>query len=173
MKVQFLLLPAALMLTEPSQAAVYLSVAQAQQVMFPGRTFTQDFRVISDAQAASIERKSGVSVPGRQLKTWRVAGGGWFIADEVTGDHEFIPFALALDEHGAVKSVEILEYREYVGGEVRNPKWLAQFKGKKDGVSLELTKDIQNISGATLSSQHITEGIHRLLASYAVVLAPR
>lgn len=171
MKGKFLFVPAALLLMEPVHAAVYLNVEQAQQLLFPGCSFVQDFRSITENQAASIEKKSGVAVRSRQLKAWKVSGGGWFIADEVAGDHDFIPFALALDDKGTVKSVEIMEYREYVGGEIRNPKWLAQFAGKKDGSSLELNKDIQNISGATLSSQHMAEGIHRLLASYGVILA--
>lgn len=173
MRARFLLLSAALMVASPAQATVYLTVEQAQQLMFPGSNFKEDFRAISDAQAASIQRRGGIPVKGRQLKVWRVSGGGWFIVDEVIGDHEFIPFALALDDHGAVKSVEILEYNEYTGDQVRNPKWLEQFVGKKDGSSLELDKDIQNISGATLSSQHVTDGIRRLLASYAILLSPR
>ncbi len=38
---------------------------------------------------------------------------------------------------------------------------------------LKLTEDIQNISGATLSSKHITDGVRRLLATYELVLAKR
>lgn len=97
--------------------------------------------------------------------------GGWFIVDEVVGKHAFIPIAVGLDGSGAVKSIEILEYREAFGSEVRNPKWLAQFDGKRNGATLSLTKDIQNISGATLSSKHITDGVRRLLATYALAIA--
>jgi hypothetical protein len=32
-------------------------------------------------------------------------------------------------------------------------------------------RDIQNLSGATLSSQHLTDGIRRILATYAFVVA--
>ncbi|MTJ81595.1 MAG: FMN-binding protein [Telmatospirillum sp.] len=173
MNARFLLLSAALMVASPAQATVYLTVEQAQQLMFPGGSFQPDFRSISDEQAASIERRCGVATKGRQLKVWRVSGGGWFMVDEVIGDHDFIPFAVALDDRGAVKSVEILEYSEYVGGDVRNPKWLAQFIGKQDGTPMVLDKDIQNISGATLSSQHVTDGVRRLLAAYAILLAHR
>ena len=67
-------------------------------------------------------------------------------------------------------AVEIMDYRETYGGEVRNPKWRAQFVGKANGAPLQLDKDIKNISGATLSSRHITEGVRRLLAFYEVAL---
>jgi Na+-translocating ferredoxin:NAD+ oxidoreductase RnfG subunit len=172
MHTRFFLIPeASLAIVSPACATVYLSLEQAQALMFPGATFAQDFKTLSDDQVSQIEKQSDTNVLNRNLKAWRVSGGGWFIADEVVGKHEFIPVAIAIDKNGAVKDVEILEYREAYGGDVRNPKWLAQFDGKKSGDSVHLTDDIQNISGATLSSKHITDGVRRLLATYAVALA--
>jgi len=69
-----------------------------------------------------------------------------------------------------VKGVEILEYRESFGGQVRDPAWLAQFTAKHHGDALVLTGDIRNISGATLSSKHITGGVKRLLSTYAIAV---
>ena len=100
-----------------------------------------------------------------------MSSGGWFIVDQVIGKHEFIPFAVGLDAEGSVKQIEILEYREAYGSQVRNPAWRAQFTGKRHGAALTLQKDIPNISGASLSSRHITDGVKRLLATYAIVLA--
>jgi hypothetical protein len=173
MRARFFLLPVgALAIIAPAHATVYLSLAQAQQLMFPGANFTPDFRNITPEQAAAIEKASGVAVRSRALQLWRVSTGGWFIADEVLGKHEFIPFALGLGAGGAVKSVEILEYRESYGSQIRNPAWRNQFTGKAHGAALTLNQDIQNISGATLSSRHITDGVKRLLATYAITIAP-
>jgi len=170
---KFILLPvAALAIPVPAHAAVYLTLEQAQALMFPAATFTAEFRTLSDAQAEAIEKASGVNVRHRTLRVWRVSTGGWFIADEVVGKHDFIPFALALDSDGSVKSVEILEYRETYGGDVRDQSWRAQFTGLRNGARLRLNEDIRNISGATLSSRHVTDGVKRLLATYALVLAP-
>ena len=172
MRAQFLLLPVATLgIVSPACATVYMSVDQAQQLMFPGATFTPDFRTLTGRQADAIEDASGVGVRSHDLHLWRVSTGGWFIADQVVGKHEFIPLALGLDATGAVKDVEILEYREAYGDQVRSPAWRAQFTGKRHGANLKLTKDIQNISGATLSSRHITDGIKRLLATYALAIA--
>ena len=172
MKVEFFLVPAsALVIAVPAHATVFLTIEQAQALAFPGATFMKDFRTLTTGQVSAIERASGTDVRSRELKVWHASDGGWFIVDEVVGKHDFIPIALALDANGAVKLVEILEYREAYGGEVRNPKWLAQFTGKQSGAALQLTHDIENISGATLSSKHITDGVRRLLATYAVVLA--
>ncbi len=172
MRAEFFLIPvAAATICVPAHATVYLTVEQAQVLMFPNARFTPDFRTLSDAQAAAIERDSGVNVRNRALQAWRASTGGWFIADDVVGKHDFIPFALGLDQSGRVVGVEILEYRESYGYEVRDPGWRGQFIGKARGAKLTLTEDIQNISGATLSCRHITDGVKRLLATYAIVLA--
>jgi Na+-translocating ferredoxin:NAD+ oxidoreductase RnfG subunit len=174
MDARFFLVPmAALTIVQPSQATTYLSIQQAQALMFPGATLTEDFRTLSDAQVAVIEKTSDANVGNKQLRAWKSSTGGWFIADQVVGKHDFIPFVVALDDNGAVKDVEILEYREAYGGEVANAKWRAQFSGKDHQSPLKLTKDIQNISGATLSSKHITDGVRRLVVTHALVLAAR
>lgn len=172
MRARFILIPlSATVVVSPVHATVYLSIEQAQKLMFPGASFTPDFRKLTDGQISTIEKNSGVNVRNTDVKVWRVSTGGWFIADEVVGKHEFIPFALGLDANGAVKDIEILEYREAYGGEIRNAAWRAQFTGKRQGAALKLDGDIQNISGATLSSKHITDGVKRLLATYDLVLA--
>ncbi len=139
--------------------------------MFPHATFTPAFQTLAPDQAKAIEKMSSVAVRGKQLKVWKVSTGGWFLVDEAVGKHEFIPFALAIDNKGAVKSVEILEYREAYGSQIRDSKWRGQFAGKHAGDKLLLGKDIQNISGATLSCRHITDAVKRLLSTYEVVLA--
>jgi len=171
-KSRFLLLPLAPLVAPggPAYATVYLSVEQAQALIFPGATFQPDARMLTNEQAKAIERASGVNVRSKQLKLWRVSTGGWFIVDEVVGKHEFIPFALALDDTGAVKAIEILEYREAYGGQIREPDWRKQFVGKQPGSKLQLNKSVRNISGATLSCKHITDGVNRLLATYDIVL---
>jgi hypothetical protein len=170
-RIYWLALPPAALISSASCATTYLTVEQAQALMFPNARFAPDFRTLTDAQAAAIEKDSGVNVRNRGLQVWRVSTGGWFIADDVVGKHEFITFALGLDPTGAVKDIEILEYRESYGSEVRQPEWRAQFTGKRQGAKLKLDDDIKNISGATLSSKHITDGVKRLLSTYAIVLA--
>lgn len=148
-----------------------MTLEQAQAQMFPGATFSPDFRALTDAQADQIETLSGENVRNKEIKIWKVSTGGWFIADEVVGKHEFIPTALGLNADGTVKDIEILEYREAYGSQIRDPAWRAQFTGKRNGDTLTLTQDIKNISGATLSSRHITGGVKRLLATYATIIA--
>ena len=67
-----------------------------------------------------------------------------------------------VDPRGRVRHVDILQYRKSYGGEVRSPSWLAQFVGKTSRSPLQVGNDIRNISGATLSSMHVTEGVKRI-----------
>ncbi len=168
----FTVAPAVLVAVAPAagHATVYLTVEQARESMFPGETMTARFRQLQPRQIAAIKKASGVAPTSKELKAWRAQDGGWFILDRVLGKHEFITYAVALTPNGAVKRIEILEYRETYGGEIRNANWRRQFVGKSFGSQLKLGGDIRNISGATLSSRHITDGVRRLLATWQLVL---
>ena len=143
--------PAAVVLpiAAPAYAVQYLSVAQAQKLAFPSAT-----------QFAEAEG-------GR---AWRAEAGGkllgLLVVDHVIGKHLYIDYAVALAPGGRVQRVEILAYRESYGGEIRSPSWLAQFVGKTSGSALKVGGDIRNISGATLSCMHVTEGVKRIVAAY-------
>jgi Na+-translocating ferredoxin:NAD+ oxidoreductase RnfG subunit len=86
----------------------------------------------------------------------------------VIGKHLAIDYALALSPAGEVRQLEILTYRESYGGEIRSADWRKQFEGKTSRSPLALNDDIRNISGATLSSRHVTEGVKRVLATYDI-----
>jgi Na+-transporting NADH:ubiquinone oxidoreductase subunit NqrC len=171
------IIPAAVVAIAPAPAAatVYLTIPAAQQALFPGAHFVEHPLALSDAQRKAIARAAGAPGYDKVQRVWEVRSGngrvGWFILDRVIGKHEFITYALALGADGTVRGVEILEYRETYGGEIRNPNWRRQFVGKRPGSQLQLDKDIKNISGATLSSRHVTDGIRRLLVTYQMLLA--
>lgn len=172
----FTLLPVAAvaMAPAPAQATVYMTVASARQAMFPGASFDAHDLAFSPEQRKLIAKASGVGSFDKVQRVWEMRQGsaraGWFIVDRVLGKHEMITYAVALTPDGAVKRIEILEYRETYGGEIRNPAWRQQFVGKRFGSALRLGKDIRNISGATLSSRHVTDGVRRLLITYQMLL---
>ena len=168
--IRWLTIPALVCGAVPAHAVTYLTIEQAQAAIFPGKKLTPADVTLTPDQRKAIARASGVRVRNPDLKVWKVEGGGWFILDEVIGKHEFITYAVGLTGDGAVKQIEVMDYRETYGGQVRDEKWRAQFTGKKHGAKLKLDDDIQNISGATLSSRHIADGVRRLLATYELVL---
>ena len=135
-------------IASPTLAVQYLTVDAAQRLAFPS--------------ANRFVENGGL--------TWKAQAGdkllGLFVVDHVIGKHLYIDYAVALDPSGRVMRVDILQYRESYGGEVRERSWLAQFVGKTSGSALKVGSDIRNISGATLSSLHVTEGVKRILATY-------
>ena len=165
----WLLLPVAAVSTSV-YATTYLTVEQAQQAIFPGIKLTEASVTLSDAQRQQIEKASGVSVYRKEVRLWRAPAGGIFVVDEVIGKHEFITYAVGLDASGAVKDIEIVDYRETYGYQVRDPEWRKQFVGKTAADPLRLTHDIRNVSGATLSCKHVADGVKRVLATYDVAL---
>lgn len=159
-----------------AHATQYLTVAQAQRTLFPSASaFLDRSLTFTPTQRKAIANASRVGVNAKVQIVFEARGPGgrvgWLFLDQVLGKHELISYALALDATGAVRSIEILDYRETYGGEIRNPKWRQQFVGKRAGAALQLDRDIRNISGATLSSRHVTDGVRRLLATYALFFA--
>lgn len=164
------LLPVAT-LVAPVHATDYLTVAQAQAEFFPGMTLTPAPIVVDDRLADALKDRSGVHEPFDGKNVWRAPDGGFFIVDKVVGKHEMITYAIGLDAHGAVKGIEILTYHETYGYEVRNADWRAQFIGKTSHDPVKLGDDIRNVSGATLSCKHVSQGVKRVLALYELALA--
>src|SRR5262249_41675188 len=96
--------------------------------------------------------------------------GGYFVVDEVLGKHERIKYAVAIGSDGAVRGIEIMEYNESYGYEVRDPAWRQQFVGKTVASRPELHAGIKNISSATLSSKHLAAGVKRILVMHELAL---
>ncbi len=169
--------PPAIVMTaaSPLMAAQYMTVEQAQKAAFPDAVkFTPADVIFTPDQAKAIEQLTGQKLMVRGEQVWKVEDksgqAGYFILDYVIGKHLIIDYAVSLSPQGAVRKVDILEYRESYGGEVAGADWLDQFKGKTPSDSMEPGEDIRIISGATLSSRHVTEGVKKVLAIYAVCL---
>lgn len=152
-------------------AADYLDIEQVRQQHFAATALRQITLTLDEGVQAELRRRSGIQQPFAPRGVWQALSGGWLISDEVFGRHEKIGYAVALDAAGRVTGVEILSYRESYGGEVRKADWRAQFVGRRAGDALELGADIRNISGATLSCKHVTQGVRRVLALYQLVLS--
>ena len=97
---------------------------------------------------------------------------GHVFVDEVIGRQSLITYAVGIDAGGALRNLEIMAYRESHGGELRNPAWRGQFAHRSELGELRFRADIKNISGATLSSEHVTQGVRWLLALWQSALRP-
>jgi Na+-translocating ferredoxin:NAD+ oxidoreductase RnfG subunit len=163
-------------LASSAHAADYLTVAQAQVLLFPAaKDFADQTLKFDDAQRNRIKAAAGVRQRTAEQKVWRAERDGqllgWFIVDEVIGKHEFITYAMAISPDGHVLGVEILSYRETHGGQVRDASWRKHFAGKTLADRFKLDEDVPNISGATLSCRNVMDGVKRLLVVHKLFLA--
>ena len=149
-------------------AATFSTAGEVAQRAFKTATAFADVLVTpSPDDARALAPPGGLPKTG-PLRTIEARQGdtalGRVIVDSVLGKFEQIDYAVAIDASGKVLAIEILTYREGHGAEVRLPAWRNQFVGKTAADPVKIGSDIANISGATLSCTHITDGVHRLVA---------
>ncbi len=170
------LIPAAIYATAPQCiAAKYMSVDEARALIYPmADEYVAKPVQLTPEQMKEIDKLSGVRGRTSQQQVWQALSKGkligWFFVDQVIGKHELITYALGINADGSVRQVQIIEYLEVYGSQVRYPRWRDQFVGKTVDSPLRLDSDIGNISGATLSARHLTDGIKRLLFLHQSVL---
>jgi hypothetical protein len=161
----------------PAFAMQYLTPEQAQKLMVPeADAFKPQPLALDAAQMRQVEQLSGL--PARSVQ-WRAVGAykgdqllGYMVLDDVVGKFELISYAVGVNPDASIRQVEILIYRESHGGEVRLPAWRRQFVGKTaKGGGLSIGAGVANISGATLSCTHVTDGVRRIAAVAQVALA--
>jgi FMN-binding domain len=153
-----------------AHAKIYISIEQAQKILFPNKTLTKNPIIITDDLQDRMRAASSIRYPFQGERIWKVSDGSWLVIDEVIGKHEMVTYAVALSPTGSILGIEILEYVESYGYEVAEPEWRKQFVGKTVNDPIKLNQDIQNISGATLSCKHITDGVKRVTVLYDLAL---
>jgi len=161
----------------PAIAADYLSAEAAQRALFPeAGEFTPIVVALDDAGRRRLLELAGPQPQHGTLRIWAARRDGRVIGhvlvDEVVGRVDLITYAVGIDAAGRLGTPEILSYRESHGGEIRAAGWRRQFANRDDLATLRFGHDVKNIAGATLSSEHVTQGIRWLLALWQTALQP-
>ena len=84
------------------------------------------------------------------------------LLDNTIGKTMPITFLVLFNEHQEVIYSSIIKYREAYGGEISGRNWLDQFLGMKQDSLFKHGKEIDGITGATLSVKSFTKGISKL-----------
>lgn len=163
-------------------AALLLPVGVAGQVK-PEESLRKIF-----GDSVAVERKTLVltaaerkDIAERARSDWRSDTIAWYLCrardsvagygflDNVKGKMNLITYLVGLTPGGTVADVDVLAYRESYGGEIAYRSFRNQFRGKGSGDGIVAGKDIRNISGATISVHAITDGVRRIVATFARV----
>lgn len=164
-----LLLSICFIMNSAAFATQYFTLPEAQEKLFAGAEM-MPLRKLSPAkyERALAERSGPVNTTW--LATMNGKTLGWVVAEHVIGKHDYIDFAIGINADGRISGFEILNYRESYGGQVTGSAWRQQFIGKRGSDAVKVGTDVQNISGATMSSTHLAESIKSLLRYHREVL---
>ncbi len=153
-----------------SHAVIYMTEASAQEEFFPGLAMSAHMHALTAPEIRLIRTRIGESIPiSPLLRYWQGPNGERMYVDAVIGKHDWIQYALGIRADGHVCGLEILEYREAYGSEIRTSGWRHQFIGYPVQSAALLNQNIKTISGATLSSRHVTEGVERLMVIHELI----
>ncbi len=92
-----------------------------------------------------------------RVKSCRV--GGCSIEKETNGPREYFDYFICFNKKGVVQDLKVFNYAATHGQEVSSRGWLKQFIGFSSKQELEVGKNIDSISGATISVYAITDDI--------------
>jgi len=154
-------------------AQSFLREADAPRAIFGEAAIaTRKTLELTDAELVSLGQKLGRKIevrryPYLEVNNARGLAGLIFIFD-VIGQSQPITFAAGVTTDGALQDVQVMMYREPQGDEIQEKRFRRQFAGKRLNDPIALGKDIDAISGATISSRSASYAARKALALFEV-----
>lgn len=152
----------------PASAEIYLTESQALGVVLGDHAVVRrEQKNLDPVQRKRLEDASGLRFPEAFVTFFIAAQDGkpvkYAIVMNEIGKSEPITFMVGMTPDGKVAEVVIMEFRENRGWEVKEKRFLNQFRGKSAKNAIRIDEDIVNYTGATLSSKAVARGVKRAL----------
>ena len=145
-------------LREETESLIYNHYGDSVSVLFKKISIPKEIKL-------HAEKNARLRFIRDQIYIWEISSNeemiGLAYLDNVKGKSQPITFVVFFDSNGRVLKSHIVKYREPIGGEVSNQYWLKQFFGRSSVSGYKIGSDIDGISGATISVNAVTRGIHR------------
>jgi hypothetical protein len=165
----FRLIGFVVLLAPAASARVLLTQSQALELAFPvsGTRIERRTAFLTPEQLDAAEKNAQTKI---ESKVWtyyvgfsskNFYGTAYFESHRVRTMNE--TFMVVVNPDHTVRSVEILSFAEPDDYMASKP-WLEQFHGKNLNNELFLRRGLRNITGASLTSEVITQGVRRILA---------
>ena len=143
---------------EDAEELIFSTYGEDIQVDFKKWNPPQEIKIYSEKKARSRFMFDHVYV-------WKISESnslvGVAILDNVLGKSLPITYLTCFNMDGQLINAHIVKYREDYGYEVGNKRWLNQFIGLDVNSDFIIGKNIDGISGATISVNSVTRGINR------------
>lgn len=116
----------------------------------------------------ALAKAMGHGVPREKYVVFVAQSGasidGFAVIDEEKGQHLPITFGVKLNPDSSVAAFEVMVYREGYGDEIREKRFRRQFLNMGLGDKIRLGRDVDAISGATISSNSSAIAVRRAVA---------
>jgi Na+-translocating ferredoxin:NAD+ oxidoreductase RnfG subunit len=150
----------------PARAEAFFTLRELLATHFKSSARVTYVQVRPNAeQRQHVERRLGRALSKRDYTFYVATTGsrvdGYALFDEERGQHELISFGTFFDAEGRVTRVEVLAYREPYGDGIRAERFRKQFVGRRANSGFSPERDIDAISGASISSRSMCAGVER------------
>ncbi len=156
------------------QAKVFFYRKQALKLAFPGADVVEKKNfLLKKEELKRVQTLAKVPVDSRMFTFYIGKKKGKVIGFAAIDSHTVrtMPetFMAVINPDGKIRSIHILAFYEPL--EYLSPlRWLKQFVGRGLSSDLRINRDIQGITGATLSARAVTRGVRKVLALYLVLV---
>jgi hypothetical protein len=154
-----------------ARAKSYQTQQQALTAAFSSAPVERKTLFLTKEQADAIEKSSRAKVSSRVV-SYYVSRGGGAVAGVAFFDRQIVrdmpvTFMVAVKPNGEIDRVEILSFDE--PEDYLPPlRWLQLYRAKRLGDDLAIGRGIPHITGASLTSQAMNDGVRRALATFEV-----
>lgn len=164
----------ALLIPNISNAEVFLTKDKALELSFPEATNIESRQIfLSKDQQEQAEQLAKTDIDSRFYIFYIAKKGDEEIGYAVIDTHllrtstETVLFVI--DKDGKLEKAEVLAFfepQDYMQGE----RWMQLFFGKDLKSSLDVGKDVPNITGATITSHSFADATRKILAIYKIAI---
>jgi len=152
-----------------SSAETLLTEPEVLKIVFPkSQSVETQVRTLAASQRDALQKKAGLRFPETEYRMFIGHGkegiDGYAVIMNEIGKHEYITFIVGVSPKGEIRDVAVMDYRETRGWEVKEQRFLRQFRGKSLADPITVDRDIVNYTGATLSSHAIARGVKKALS---------
>ncbi len=155
-----------------ARAVTFMNQQEALEKAFPGAEVARRTVTLTDEQMAEAARLAGDPIPSALVFVYEARRDGELIGTAFFDVHRVrtLPQTLMLvvAPDGRLRSIDVLAFREPTEY-LASTAWLSQFHDRALDANLQVRRDIQGITGATLTARATTKAVRRVLAIHAVL----
>jgi len=162
-----------LLLLSSSHAKVLISPLEAMQETYGiNATITKKNILLSNAKFTNIQKNAKTKLDTKIYRIFtakqddKILGYGILVSRKVRSKNAVVLYFIKDDKLKGVEIIAFNEAIEYITSET----WNKQFEGIPTDKMLQLNRDIQSISGATMSARSVLEGSRVAFAVYNELL---